>query len=123
MRWLVSAVVGDGLSVHTAYRAKASDHGDHSALIPGDADGKPVEPWCVVAFRGDEQAAAADPDLVLLPPPDAHTITAAEAASLNGDLARLGCPPGLVTAGMRSDAAARALGRALDDKFDLGWLS
>lgn len=122
MRWLVSPVIGDGLTVATAYRAKAGDYGDHAALIPGDADGAPVEGWCLVAFRGDEQAAVADPDLVLLPPPDSHAISAAEAASLNGKLARLGCPPGLVVAGMRSDAAARALGRVLDAKFDLGWL-
>lgn len=123
MRWVVSSVIGDGLTPATAYRAKATDHGDNSALIVSDSDGAPAKPWCLVAFRGDEQAAASDPDLVLLPPPDAHTITPVEAASLNGNLARLGCPPGLVTAGMRSDAAALALGRALDAKFEPGWIA
>lgn len=123
MRWIVSPVVGDGRTPATAYRAKAADYGDHSALIPSNDDGTPADTWCIVAFRGAEQWAGTDPDLVLLPPPDSHTITPAESASLNAGLAKLGCPPGLVTAGMRSDAAARALGRALDPLFDLGWLS
>lgn len=114
MRWIVSAVIGDGQTVATAYRAKAADHGDHSTLLVSRDDGSPDEPWCLVAYRGDVQALASDPDIVVL----SQTVTAADVAAL----ARLGCPPGLVVAGMRSEAAAMALGRVLDGKFQLEWL-
>lgn len=123
MRWVAAKVIGDGASVATAFRSAAARHGDHAALIPGKDDGTPLSGWCLSHLRNGENDAAADPDCVLLPPPDSHVITAAEARSLNGELARLGCPPGLIVAGVRSDAAALVLGRSLDAAFELGWLN
>ena len=70
-RYYLAPIVGDGNSTDTAYRAKlpAGIKG-HAALIPTDATGKPLHPWCLVLVAADpavHAAIAADPQTDPLP--------------------------------------------------------
>ena len=93
MRWALSPIIGDGSAsvdpldpTNTGpYRAAASDHGGHVAVIPGNDDGTPKYGWALVRFddAADMTAAAADDRLRVLPAWSLdHVITAGEASSI-----------------------------------------
>jgi len=92
MRWALSPIIGTG-ATEDPYRAKASDHGAHVAVIPGNDDGTPMYPWALVRFddSADLAGAQADGDIRLLPDwTMEHVITAGEAAAIAAALDHFG---------------------------------
>ena len=126
-RWALSPIIGNGTvrvdpqdSAGTGpYRAKASDHGAHTAVIPGNADGTPAFGWCLVRFgdSADLAAAAADGDIRLLPAWTLdHVITAGEATAILDACAHFGLTP--------PSPQGRTVGqvlRWLADRLDVTW--
>ena len=70
-RYYLAPIVGDGQTRETAYRAKLPPGiAGHVALIPCDATGAPLHPWCLVLVAADaatHTTIAADPQTDPLP--------------------------------------------------------
>jgi len=127
-RWALSPIIGDGTFRIVAgqeattgpYRAKAGDHGGHTALIPGNADGTPAFGWCLVRFddSADLVAAAADGDIRLLPDWTLdHVITAGEAASISSALDHFG----ITGYPSPTGRTVRQVLRWIADRLDVTW--
>lgn len=56
LRFYISPVIGDGLTLETAYRSKIGGH--HSTMIPRNPDGTPKFNWCLTIVRADDWAQA-----------------------------------------------------------------
>ena len=130
MRWVISPIIGNGTSEVVVgseattgpYRAKASDYGAHSAVIPGNDDGTPKFNWCLVYFDGDVTAAESDPDLTVLPNLTMdHRITLAQRDWLRTRLQNRGLPYLWVNTGDTVLSILRTIGRYLDAKYDIDW--
>ena len=127
MRWALSPIVGNGTgqvvvgseATTGPYRAKASDHGGHVAVIPGNDDGTPKFGWCLVRLddSADMVAAQADGDIRLLPDwTMGHVITAGEAATIANAAAHFGLNPPSSTG-----RTVRQVLRWLADRLDVTW--
>ena len=117
-RWALSPVIGSG-TYEDPYRAKAADHGGHVTVIPGNADGTPMYPWCVVKFFDDADmvAAAADGDIRVLPAWSLdHPITAGEAAAIEAAGVKFGLSPPDATG-----HTVRQVLRWFADQLDVTW--
>ena len=127
-RWALSPIIGDGTgrvivgseATTGPYRAKASDHGAHVAVIPGNDDGTPKYPWCLVRLGDDADLAGAqaDGDVRLLPDWTMdHVITAGEASAIASALDHFGI------SGYPSPTGrtVRQVVRWIADRLDVTW--
>ena len=118
-RWALSPVIGSGTATDP-YRAAASDHGAHVAVIPGNDDGTPRFGWALVRFddAADIAAAAADDRLRVLPAWTLdHVVTAGEATAIADALDHFGI------AGYPSPTGrtVRQVVRWIADRLDVTW--
>jgi hypothetical protein len=95
MRWALSPIIGNGTATVVVgqeattgpYRAKSSDHNlpVHIAVIPGNDDGTPKYPWCLVQGPTVEELIAAHPEWSQAQQDAATTRYAAAVADLTAD--------------------------------------
>jgi hypothetical protein len=132
MRWVISPIIGDGTSdivvgseaTTGPYRLKAGDYGAHAAIIPGNNDGTPKFNWGICKFSGDETAADADTDLIVLPDLTMdHVLTLAQRNWLITKLSNRGHPTGWITNGITVREVLRTIGRWLEANFDVDWIN
>ena len=127
MRWALSPIIGNGTGQVVSgseattgpYRAKASDHGGHVAVIPGNDDGTPQYPWALVRFADDADLAGAqaDGDIRLLPDWTMdHVLNRAEANAVITALGKFG-----ITGPDPVGHTVRQVVRWLADQLDITW--
>lgn len=132
-RWVLSPVVGNGISevivgseaTTGPYRPKAADYATGWAgVIPGNDDGTPAMPWCIIrATAGDFAAANADPDLTVFPDlAMSDVLTLAQRNWLINKCVALGQPTGWVVTGLTFGEALRKVGHWLEANFEVSWV-
>lgn len=97
----------------------------HAAIIPGNPDGTPAFNWGIAKID-DASAAAADAVAGVTVFPDLQmddVLTLAQRNWLKTRLQSHGLPYAWVTAGLTVRETLRAIGRWLDDKFDISWVN
>jgi hypothetical protein len=97
----------------------------HAAVIPGNPDGTPAFNWGIAKID-DASATAADavPGVTVFPDLQLDDVlTLNQRNWLITRVGNLGLPTGWITPGITVRQALRTIGRYLDDKFDIDWLS